>query len=498
MFDALFNHLILSVNMSSRNTALETIDKLSLANIICYASGLNLYFTTLQKRRRGDMMAKLSTLPLNDLRRIISASTQTMALTFVDGSPVYNALKGFTIAELLKAVEGKIVTAMQNSTKDDIIAKIMTSPATDQEDIHRKLLAKRNKRKREDFEPVRVQRRRLDEGPEVEFLKAIDEEVVKERISRFIQRTDNDSLQTGTCGICARELASRELESWELQDIPNADLLRPTTPHPAHDLTHGFLLHKPRTTSGAAMVISRSIEEIVVVVCRECIRDLKKNKIPMFALANGMWIGDIPHELAVLTLPERVLIARYFPAAHIVKLYPKRKFAKFWDPEKLHSGVRGNVSTYWLDPDSVSDMIQGNIMPPSAKILAATIGLTIVGPQNLPQRTLPGFLRVQRARVAAALLWLKKNNPLYNNISINEDRLNELPENDVPAQILATARYSSDTVAMEKERSGYVATEDDDLDDEPGIDDERGSRSMHQGTGKSFYYSCLKLQLSIS
>ncbi|KAH9000485.1 hypothetical protein EDB92DRAFT_1831586 [Lactarius akahatsu] len=46
---------------------------------------------------------------------------------------------------------------------------------------------------------------------------------------------------------------------------------------------------------------------------------------PALSLANGLWIGDVPPLLNILTLPEQILIARYFPAAYIVKLYPKKR-----------------------------------------------------------------------------------------------------------------------------------------------------------------------------
>jgi hypothetical protein len=49
------------------------------------------------------------------------------------------------------------------------------------------------------------------------------------------------------------------------------------------------------------------------------VRHPKKKKTPALSLANGMWIGEVPLELSVLTLPERILVAHYFPAAHIVK-----------------------------------------------------------------------------------------------------------------------------------------------------------------------------------
>lgn len=50
-------------------------------------------------------------------------------------------------------------------------------------------------------------------------------------------------------------------------------------------------------------------------------------------------MGDIPVQLVVLTLPERILVARYFPAAYIVKMYPKKKGACFWDKKTMNSGL---------------------------------------------------------------------------------------------------------------------------------------------------------------
>jgi hypothetical protein len=54
-------------------------------------------------------------------------------------------------------------------------------------------------------------------------------------------------------------------------------------------------------------------------VCTSCNDKLHHDKTPSLMLANGMWVGDVPLELSVLTLPERILVARYFPAAYIVE-----------------------------------------------------------------------------------------------------------------------------------------------------------------------------------
>jgi hypothetical protein len=132
--------------------------------------------------------------------------------------------------------------------------------------------------------------------------------------------------------------------------IPNGHLLVPSEAHPAHQYTCGLLLHPSAitaTTSGPEGA-----------VCRECISSLEKGRLPRLALANGMWIGEIPFELAVLMLPEQILIARHFPAANIVKLFPEKKGVR-----SGNGALRGNVSTYRLNTDEIADMVDGNIMP---------------------------------------------------------------------------------------------------------------------------------------
>ena len=89
-------------------------------------------------------------------------------------------------------------------------------------------------------------------------------------------------------------------------------------------------------------------------------------------------------------------------------------------------------------------------------ILAATIGVTFVGPRNYPQRTMPGFLRVNRVCVRRALEWLKDNNHLYADITISEERLAALPDDEVPMEITSLVKYSNDTKLLVEENDGYV------------------------------------------
>ena len=52
------------------------------------------------------------------------------------------------------------------------------------------------------------------------------------------------------------------------------------------------------------------IDEKCKHVCHECIKFLEKKVIPPNALANGLWVGNIPKELSDLTFVERLLVSQ--------------------------------------------------------------------------------------------------------------------------------------------------------------------------------------------
>ena len=290
------------------------------------------------------------------------------------------------------------------------------------------------------------------------FMKPPRREVVDGAIAHFIDCTGNLELAVGVCAVCARETNVAELNPYRLDCIPNPHRLQPAVVHPRHNIINGMLLHPGGIgDDGRASV------------CGECLRALNMDRMPALSLANGMWIGEVPHELAYLTLPERLLIAKYFPAAYIVKLYPKKRGGRQWDKRQMYSGLRGNVSTYQLDQAQIASMIDGTILPQQMEVLAATIGITFVGPKNLRERGLPELFKVRRSRVQKALEWLKRNNPLFLNVMISSSRLAELPENDVPYELRATTKFSSDLSTLYAEHDGYVPSQEaHDGDDDEG------------------------------
>ncbi|KAI5989034.1 hypothetical protein EDD15DRAFT_2171905, partial [Pisolithus albus] len=174
------------------------------------------------------------------------------------------------------------------------------------------------------------------------------------------------------------------------------------------------------------------------------------------SLANNLWLGEIPWVLKSLTFPEQLLVALAYPRVYVFKLFPKRSHG-VRDVSALQRGMRGNVTTYELSIEGISDMVKGSLMPRPPAILASLITVSFIGVGTLPKKWIHAIFRVRCPAVWRALLWLKENNPkYYGKLDISPDRLQSLPEDDVPSEISAVIRQSEDTGILDQESDGYV------------------------------------------
>ena len=269
---------------------------------------------------------------------------------------------------------------------------------------------------------------------------------------RFYEATSNTSLEMCVCAVCGRECTVKEdkVSVMPLSLMPNSRRLIPAVRHRAHDLFQGKLLEPAGLTVGE--------EDPIIAVCGECLQELNKSgeAPPKYSLANRMWIGKVPWELQVLTFPEQLLIALLYPRVYVFKLFPKRttgasRFAN------LQRAMRGNVSTYQLNTDAIASMVEGKLMPRPPAILASLISLTFVAVGEIPKPWLHTMFRVRRAVIRKALQWLKHNNPkYYGDVEINTERLEDLPEDDVPDEINAIVRQTENVAVLDEETDGYV------------------------------------------
>ena len=146
-------------------------------------------------------------------------------------------------------------------------------------------------------------------------------------------------------------------------------------------------------------------------VCSQCSRDKKCPK--KFSFENSMIPSPVPHELQGLTQVEEMLIACALP---IMRVYIKP------------GGQRGYSGHCINLPQNVKELATS--LPRYPKELSVII-VKVKGKDNTFKD-----VSVRREKVHNALLWLIHNNPHYANIEMNEDALNFLPENGVPADLM--------------------------------------------------------------
>jgi hypothetical protein len=276
----------------------------------------------------------------------------------------------------------------------------------------------------------------------------------------FYQATSMDALEESVCAVCARRLNRREYEiqAVPLQSIPNLQRLAPKDIHPNHDIYDGALLDPEG-------VHTENQSQTMVDVCAECRKSLQSVSCvspPKHSLAAGLWIGKVPFELSSLTLPETLLIARIYPRSFVCKLWPKDR--RGMNPANLQSALRGNVTSFNLNPQAVSDMADGNLMPRQPQILASLITITFISRHTLPVNWLKGTFRVRRERVRSALRWLKEHNPYYSDITIDDSCLESLPEDDVPEEILHVVRQEQDELNIARENDTYIPEDTEDIE----------------------------------
>ena len=322
-----------------------------------------------------------------------------------------------------------------------------------------KRAARKRKRREEIVEGRRTRLRRDEAYDPEEFLRIPSVEELKRCYAAFHVATAASTLRGHVCAVCAREcgVMDETITTRRLDQLPARDRLRPLFPHPAHDLVDGLLLEP----AGLSELHGVRVAD----VCSTCLHSLENKSLqqaPRHALANGTWIGAVPWELQGLTVPEQMLIALLYPRVYVFKLFPKKNMG-VRSVDQLQSAMRGNVSSYELNGSAVADMVEGRLMPRAPTILASLISVTFIGRGKLPKDWLRSTFRVRRLVVRRALWWLKENNPrLYGSIDIDSGRLQLLPDDDVPEEITAIVRHSSDEGVVDQESAGYVPMDEED------------------------------------
>ena len=267
-------------------------------------------FSHSEQRSRPKLEAAVLSLP-SQYRQILSdlAFTKQHCKTSLlenNNPSLYRSMRILTMKEIVDALPPETFTLRERRSRASLEDALLGLSVLQQNTLLDVVVAKKRKRSEVDDESLQgaLQKRRK---VSTEFPTVVSDECRLSRIAQFIDATGSNAVATSVCTVCAGRFFASELREVSVSHLQEIFLLRPSRTHPAHVLTDGMLLHRSpdalHTTSDGALAGN---------VCEACTRSLKSNKTPPLSLANGTWIGDIPSELGVLTLLERILVALFF------------------------------------------------------------------------------------------------------------------------------------------------------------------------------------------
>jgi len=275
-------------------------------------------------------------------------------------------------------------------------------------------------------------------------------------VSDFCVDTSPDVFEEAGCSVCGKLTPICEME--ELSEVENINLLkvdgvtrkaRCKTSDPVRELKGPIL----------APGCSR--------VCPICAESLDKKKMPTLALANGLWVGEIPDELKDLTYAEQLLIARVRHNRCIVK---------------VSSGMfkmQANAISFSNPMPKIYD-----ILPPPIEEMDEVLAFIYTGPCKPTkadfQRT---PLLVRHLKVSKALHWLKLNHVDYYDCEISEKNLASYPEDGPPVVV---DYHSSSSNKNPESTSGH------DIEEEDGTTEGPCPFIVHGLTGEEFSTKTIK------
>ena len=155
-------------------------------------------------------------------------------------------------------------------------------------------------------------------------------------------------------------------------------------------------------------------------ICNDCQQQIRKGRVPHFALANGLWLGAVPEVLSSLMYIERLLVARIQVNSCFIRV--------------ASSGLRKMASHVVAFESPVPKLYHR--LPPPVEDLDEVLAILFTGPCKPSEAEFKRTpLLVRRKNVADALEWLKLNHVNYADLEISYEELNRYPENELPVSI---------------------------------------------------------------
>ncbi len=223
-----------------------------------------------------------------------------------------------------------------------------------------------------------------------EWPTAVTQTLKDKFVMLFREKTSSAALSSVTRASCAENCLVAKRTEVKLSEIDISVLERPD--HQTSSRTGEFIVDstwmdcntvpptfaKPVPTKPNALLDPNRVSvsedgEFILSLCKTCHSSIKNNKVPPLALANHMFLGDVPEELKDLTVVKEAMIARCRAKCWIVQLKEESNISV----PNSQRGVKGHIIIYPQRPSAVA-----TILPPSLEEVSTPICVIFV--RSLP------------------------------------------------------------------------------------------------------------------
>ena len=267
-------------------------------------------------------------------------------------------------------------------------------------------------------------------------------------ITSACKKMSKTNIEEAGCAVCGQLTPLNQLSS--LKSVKNL----------LHVLDAPGYSRKERTSEAQPLKeYHEVIDHTCKYVCNQCRSSLRRGQMPKYALAKGLWIGDVPDILSSLRLVERMLVAKVRHSCCSIK---------------IASGMRkmkANAIAFQTPIPKVYD-----VLPPPKEDIEDILAIMFTGPCK---PTVADFQRtpflVRRNHVKLALNWLILNHADYADVKLSDSNLQSYPEDMPPVSVEFKQMESNKTP------EGMSVF---DIDDEDGTEEGMCSFTVHGLTGE--------------
>ncbi|PSS37384.1 hypothetical protein PHLCEN_2v774, partial [Hermanssonia centrifuga] len=267
---------------------------------------------------------------------------------------------------------------------------------------------------------VPVQPRRLTDGAVHFPPRPLTAKAIASIVRDYCNSTSAYELSESPCAVCARLSLNKELTTYCVDSLNLSRLERSgigvTRVERKHDTDPVCGIEGPVLYPGGIFDVNG---ERRLKICMKCHNAIKGNRLNRDALANGLWIGEVPQELQELNFVEKILVARYRHNVCVVR---------------VDKGQRKMCANAVVFPQPVAKLC--NVLPPPRADIDECLAVLFTGscrPGEVEYSRTP--LLVRHCKVMDALRWLQRNHVDYVDVEISEQNMSTYPEDEPPVSV---------------------------------------------------------------